>query len=144
MATHSTLLLPGEFHGGRSLVGYSPCGRKESERLHSLTLSAKMSECNSVVSDSLQPHRLQPARLLYPWNSPSKNTGVGCQALFQRILLTQGWSLHLLCPLHWQADILPLSIRKRNAGHEGQIKTLFRKKSRTTKSSKSTLSLEEN
>ena len=30
MATHS-LLLPGESHGGRSLVGYSPWGRKESE-----------------------------------------------------------------------------------------------------------------
>ena len=36
MATHS-ILLPRESHGGRSLVGYSPWGRKESdmtERLH--------------------------------------------------------------------------------------------------------------
>ena len=36
MATHS-LLLPGESHGGRSLVGYSPWGLKEldmTERLH--------------------------------------------------------------------------------------------------------------
>ena len=32
----------------------------------------------SVVSDSLQPHGLQPARLLCPWNSPGNNTGVGC------------------------------------------------------------------
>ena len=31
----------------------------------------------SVMSDSLQPHGLQPARLLCPWNSPDKNTGVG-------------------------------------------------------------------
>ena len=30
-----------------------------------------------VVSDSLQLHGLQPARLLSPWNSPGKNTGVG-------------------------------------------------------------------
>ena len=31
----------------------------------------------SVVSDSLQPPGLQPARLLCPWDSPGKNTGVG-------------------------------------------------------------------
>ena len=38
----TTVLLPGESNGGRSLVGYSPWGRKESdmtERLHSLTHS---------------------------------------------------------------------------------------------------------
>ena len=33
---------------------------------------------NIVMSNSFQPHRLQPTRLLYPWNSPGKNTGVGC------------------------------------------------------------------
>ena len=31
----------------------------------------------SVVSDSLRPHGLQPARLLCSWNSPGKNSGVG-------------------------------------------------------------------
>ena len=31
----------------------------------------------SVVSNSVQPHGLQPARLLCPWNSPGKDTGVG-------------------------------------------------------------------
>ena len=31
----------------------------------------------SIVSNSLQLHRLQPYRLLCPWNSPGKNTGVG-------------------------------------------------------------------
>ena len=35
----------------------------------------------SVVSDSLWPHGLSPARLLYPWNFPGKNTGVGCHFL---------------------------------------------------------------
>ena len=35
----------------------------------------------SVMSDLLQPHGLKPARLLHPWNSPSKNTGVGCHFL---------------------------------------------------------------
>ena len=37
----------------------------------------------SAVSDSLQLHGLQPARLLCPGNSPGKNTGVGCHAFFQ-------------------------------------------------------------
>ena len=32
----------------------------------------------SVVSDSVRPHRQQPTRLLRPWDSPGKNTGVGC------------------------------------------------------------------
>ena len=32
----------------------------------------------SVVSNSLWPYGLQPARLLCPWNFPDKNTGVGC------------------------------------------------------------------
>ena len=37
---------------------------------------------------TLQPHGLQPARLLCPWDSPGKNTGVGCQALLQGIFVT--------------------------------------------------------
>ena len=43
-----------------------------------------------------------------PWDSPGKNTGVGCHALLQGIFLTQGWNLYLLCLLHWQAGSLPL------------------------------------
>ena len=37
----------------------------------------------SVVSDSLQPHGLYPARLPCPWDSPGKNSGVGCHFLLQ-------------------------------------------------------------
>ena len=37
----------------------------------------------SVVSDSVQPHRRQPTRLHCPWDSPGKNTGVGCRFLLQ-------------------------------------------------------------
>ena len=33
--------------------------------------------------DSVQPHRRQPTRLLCPWDSPGKNTGVGCHFLLQ-------------------------------------------------------------
>ena len=37
----------------------------------------------SVVSDSVRPHRRQPTRLPCPWDSPGKNTGVGCHFLLQ-------------------------------------------------------------
>ena len=35
------------------------------------------------MSDSVRPHRRQPTRLRHPWDSPGKNTGVGCQFLPQ-------------------------------------------------------------
>ena len=35
------------------------------------------------MSDSVRPHRRQPTRLPCPWDSPSKNTGVGCHFLLQ-------------------------------------------------------------
>ena len=42
--------------------------------------------------------RTVPTRLLCPWDSPGKNTGVGCHALLQGIFPTQGSNLRLL---HW-------------------------------------------
>ena len=35
------------------------------------------------MSDSVRPHRRQPTRLPGPWDSPGKNTGVGCHFLLQ-------------------------------------------------------------
>ena len=43
----------------------------------------------SVVSTLLWPHGLYLARLLYPWDSPDKNTDLGRHSLLQRIFLTQ-------------------------------------------------------
>ena len=64
----------------------------------------------SVVSNFLRPHELlQTPRLLCPWHSSGKNTGVHCHFLFQGIFPTQRLNLHLLHLLHWQADCLPLS-----------------------------------
>ena len=48
------------------------------------------------MSNSLLPYRLQPARLLCSWNSPGKNTRVGCYFLLQGIFPTQGLNLGLL------------------------------------------------
>ena len=63
----------------------------------------------SVEFNSLWPHGLQPARLLCPWDSPGKNTAVGCHFLLQGIFSNQGSNPHLLHLLHWQADHLQLS-----------------------------------
>ena len=48
------------------------------------------------MADSLQPHELQPVRVLYPWDSPGKNTGEGCQSFLQGIFPTQGSNPGLL------------------------------------------------
>ena len=55
------------------------------------------SESCSVVSDSLRPHGQYVAhRLLCPWDSSGKNTGVGCHSILQGIFLTQGSNPGLL------------------------------------------------
>ena len=56
---------------------------------------------------TVQPYGLQPAGLLCPWDSPGKNTGMGCHALLQWIFPTQGLNPRLSCLLHWQAGTLP-------------------------------------
>ena len=50
-----------------------------------------------------RPHESQHARLLCAWDSPGKNTGVGCHAFLQGIFPIQGSNPHLLCLLCWQA-----------------------------------------
>ena len=64
--------------------------------------------CASVMSDSLQPYGRQPARVLCPWDSPGKNTGVGFHALLQENFLTQGRNPRLLGLMNWQVGSLPL------------------------------------
>ena len=57
-----------------------------------------VSECSvaSVMSNSLQSYGLWPARLLCPWDSPGRNTGVGCHAFLQEIFQIQELNPHLL------------------------------------------------
>ena len=50
------------------------------------------------MSDSLQPHRLQPTRPLSPWDSPGKNTGAGCHFLLRKELSVQFSSVPQWCP----------------------------------------------
>ena len=58
--------------------------------VHVKLLQSCLTLCNAMVCS--------PPRLLYPWDSPGKNTGVGCHALLQGIFPTQGLTLHLLSP----------------------------------------------
>ena len=52
----------------------------------------------SVVSDSVQPYRRQPTRLPRPWDSPGKNTGVGCHFLLQCMKAKSEREVAQLCP----------------------------------------------
>ena len=63
-----------------------------------ITYSAvdKIVHVHSVVSDSLWPHGVLTTRFLCPWESPGKNTGVGCHFLLQWVFLTQELNLCLL------------------------------------------------
>ena len=54
-----------------------------------------MSRCSAICWTAA-------ARLLCPWDSPGRNTGVGCRFLCQGVCLTRGLKPHLLSLLHWQ------------------------------------------
>ena len=85
------------------------------------------------MSDSFRPYTLQPTRLLCPWDSPGKNTGVGGHFLLQGIFLTQGsnphllhcrWILYCSCSLpHFLTALLfhKVGIYLRNAGYYSSL-----------------------
>ena len=50
------------------------------------------------MSDSVWPHRRQPTRLPHPWDSPGKNTGVGCHCLLQCMKVKSESEVAQSCP----------------------------------------------
>ena len=50
------------------------------------------------MSDSVRPHRQQPTRLPHPWDSPGKNTGVGCHFLLQCMKVKSESEVAQSCP----------------------------------------------
>ena len=50
------------------------------------------------MSNSVQPHRRQPIRLHFPWDSPGKNTGVGCHFLLQCMKVKSESEVTQSCP----------------------------------------------
>ena len=91
MATHSCILA-GESHGQRSLVGYSPWGRKRVG--HNLMTKQQQPPLCGAGQAPLPMECFQARKLA--WN-------------FQGIFQTQVLSPHLLRLLHWQSNSLPLS-----------------------------------
>ena len=74
-------------------------------------MTMKTSKC-SVMSNSSCPLGLQPARLLCLWDSPGKNTGVGCHFLLQGIFPTQGWNPRLLLAAGFFTTAPPWEVTK--------------------------------
>ena len=50
------------------------------------------------MSDSVRPHRRKPTRLPHPWDSPGKNTGVGCHFLLQCMKVKSESEIAQSCP----------------------------------------------
>ena len=50
------------------------------------------------MSNSVRPHRRQPTRLPHPWDSPGKNTGVGCHFLLQCMEVKSESEVAQSCP----------------------------------------------
>jgi len=99
------VFLPGESHGQRGIMGYSPWGHKESDMTEQLSLSLSYIYISvqfscSIVSDSLQPHGLQHTRL--PCQSPTP------RACSNSCLLSQWCHPTILChPLSFLPSIFP-------------------------------------
>ena len=51
-----------------------------------------------TVRPTVRPHRRQPTRLRHPWDSPGKNTGVGCHFLLQCMKVKSKSEVAQSCP----------------------------------------------
>ena len=86
-----------------SLPGSSVYGILQARILEWVAISFSRGEVTAaakslVVSDSVRPHRRQPTRLPRPWDSPGKNTGVGCQFLLQCMKVKSESEVAQSCP----------------------------------------------
>ena len=112
MATSSSILawkIPWtQEPGGPQSVSHKESNATEHAQLKPLSIQVPVFLVTSILSDTLQPCGLQPARFLCPGDSPGRNTGVGCHALLQEIFHTQGSNLCLFHLLHWQVGLYHL------------------------------------
>ena len=94
-----------DFHWKRSLLAPPPATQFPSAQSWGGMYSLLFQRCcycccwvASVVSDSVWPHRRQPTRLRHPWDSPCKNTGVGCHLLLQCMKVKSESEVAQSCP----------------------------------------------
>ena len=73
--------------------------------LSSLCMCVKLLQLCLILCN---PYGPESTRLLCPWDSSGKNTGVGCHALLRGTFPARGQNPCLLSLLHWQAGSLPL------------------------------------
>ena len=76
-----------------------PMGFSRQEYWSGVPLPSPAAAAKSLQScPTLQPHRRQPTRLPYPWDSPGKNTGVGCHFLLQCMKVKRESEVAQSCP----------------------------------------------
>ena len=70
-----------------------------SANLENSAVAAAAAAAKSLQScPTVQPRRLQPTRLRHPWDSPGKNTGVGCHFLLPCMKVKSESEVTQLCP----------------------------------------------
>ena len=79
-------------------LGPSPQGGAENVHFPSYHCCCCCCQVDSVVSNSVRLHRWQPNRLPHPWDSPGKNTGVGCHFLLQCMKVKSESEVDQSCP----------------------------------------------
>ena len=81
---------------------FNKTAKNSAGKTQSLQQTVEQLDCccwvTSVVSDSVRPHRRQPTRLPRPWDSPGKNTGVGCHFLLQCMEVKSESEVAQSCP----------------------------------------------
>ena len=104
LTSSALFLVPSGFRAAVCLCICSPRSIGRWSCLH-----VNIDVCSSMRAKSLQPcltlwpYGLWYTRLLYPRDSPGKNTGAGYHAFLQGTFPSQGSNPGLLCLLHWQA-----------------------------------------
>ena len=76
------------------LTDWTTTKNKKDNNVHAAAAAAKSLQSCPIM---LRPHRQQPTRLPHPWDSPSKNTGVGCHFLLQCMKVKSESEVTQLC-----------------------------------------------
>ena len=130
--TPTPVLLPGESHGWRSLVGYSPWGREESDTTERLHFHFSLSPIGEGNGNPLQCSCLENPRTEEPGGLPSmgshrvghdwSNLAVAAGVLLPGVRLSQWGEIEFGSDLStWEHNILSNNLRPEKHGAEGDF-----------------------